>query len=234
MKVSVFGFVLLIASTLFLDQSSFAQTIWDGPYETFEKESNADWTLEENQDRITDLVWITRKSNQGIFNIAAEGGYAMNVSPVGTEWAMGNTDDLGTLIFTDWRGAVGGNPVSSLDQPMVLHLIEEDIYIDLTFQVWQSFSGGAFTYKRRTDPTLSLQVKGEANQTFIFPNPSQDYLQLTDNVGMVSYSIFNAQGELVNEGDWDTAQSLDISFLKIGVYTLHSDFWTYRFLKNIK
>ena len=34
---------------------------------TFEKENYADWTLAENQDRITDNVWITRKNNQSIF-----------------------------------------------------------------------------------------------------------------------------------------------------------------------
>ncbi len=39
---------------------------------TFTKSNNADWTLEANQDRITDNVWITRANNSGIFNIATE------------------------------------------------------------------------------------------------------------------------------------------------------------------
>ena len=35
----------------------------------FTKENNADWTLEENQDRISETVWLTRANNQGLFNI---------------------------------------------------------------------------------------------------------------------------------------------------------------------
>jgi hypothetical protein len=234
MKFRVFGFMVLISSLPVIPQCSFAQTIWDGPYETFEKVSNADWTLEENQDRITDLVWITRKTNQGIFNIAAESGYIMNVSPVGTEWAMGSTENLAELIFDDWRSTVGGNPQSSLDQEMVLHLIEEDIFIDITFQEWQSLSGGAFRYKRRTDPALSLPFNRQPKQVFVFPNPSQDYLKLTEKIGTVSYSIFNAKGEHIGEGEWNTVEALDISFLEPGVYTLHSHALTFRFLKNEK
>ena len=36
----------------------------------FTKQDSADWTLPENQDRITSSIWITRKHNQSIFNIA--------------------------------------------------------------------------------------------------------------------------------------------------------------------
>ena len=36
---------------------------------TFTKTDYADWTLEGNQDRITDNVWITRQNNRGLYNI---------------------------------------------------------------------------------------------------------------------------------------------------------------------
>ena len=42
----------------------------------FTKADSSDWTLEENQDRITDNVWLTRKHTQSIFNIAQEAGYS--------------------------------------------------------------------------------------------------------------------------------------------------------------
>ena len=42
----------------------------------FTKPDSADWTLEENQDRITDNVWITRKDIQSLFNIAQEAGFS--------------------------------------------------------------------------------------------------------------------------------------------------------------
>ena len=38
----------------------------------FIKPDSADWTLPENQDRITDSVWITRKDIQSLFNIVQE------------------------------------------------------------------------------------------------------------------------------------------------------------------
>ncbi len=49
-----------------------AQTVWTGPTITFTRPNNVDWNQPENQDRITDTVWITRKNTQGIFNIAQE------------------------------------------------------------------------------------------------------------------------------------------------------------------
>ena len=52
------GLFILISGILF------------GDTVTFTKADSADWTLPENQDRITDNVWITRKHNQSIFNIA--------------------------------------------------------------------------------------------------------------------------------------------------------------------
>ena len=58
----------------------------------FSKPDSADWTLEEYQDRITHNVWITRKHNQSLFNIAQEDGYSSsNGSPVGTLWANTTT-----------------------------------------------------------------------------------------------------------------------------------------------
>lgn len=43
-------------------------TIWDGDDLSFTKASNADWSLQANQDRITDDVWITRQNNRPIYN----------------------------------------------------------------------------------------------------------------------------------------------------------------------
>ena len=74
--VSFFCLILLIPNRL------TAQTV------VFTKSDSADWTLEANQDRITDNVWITRKHNQSIFNIAQETGYSGNSgSPVSTLWS---------------------------------------------------------------------------------------------------------------------------------------------------
>ena len=60
----------------------------------FTKQDFADWTLPENQDRIVETVWITRKHNQSIFNIAHEDGFSVsNGSPLGTLWANSPTEN---------------------------------------------------------------------------------------------------------------------------------------------
>lgn len=129
-----------------------AQTVWSGPTITFTKPDFADWTQEENQDRITDLVWITRQNGQGIFNIAQESGFGPG-SPADTEWAFGSAVDWQDLAFQSWFDWHGGNPPSVVDVDAVVHLITDDIYIDIKFTSWSSGgSGGGFSYERSTLP----------------------------------------------------------------------------------
>jgi len=52
-----------------LEWEFFVKTL---PPVTFTKENRADCTLPENQDRITDNVWITRDNTRGLINIARE------------------------------------------------------------------------------------------------------------------------------------------------------------------
>jgi hypothetical protein len=122
-----------------------AQTEWTGPEMVFSKAESTDWTLEANQDRITNNVWLTRANNQGIFNIAQEdsfqGGSGAGPSPIDTEWAFGRiSDGVQNLTFTTWgfahSGGGPGNPASLINQDMVLHLISDDIYIDIKFLSW--------------------------------------------------------------------------------------------------
>ncbi|MGB5364159.1 MAG: hypothetical protein WBN17_12735 [Aureibaculum sp.] len=124
--------------------------IWTGSKIIFTKADGADWTLEENQDRITSNVWITRANTKGIFNIVSETGYG-DLSPADTEWSQGTTADIGILTFNTWINTSGNNPTSLLNKDLVLHLITDDIYIDIKFI---SFSGGGsaggFAYERST------------------------------------------------------------------------------------
>ena len=46
----------------------FSQTIWDGPMMTFTKQNFNNPSLENSQDRITDLVWLTRGGDNVLFN----------------------------------------------------------------------------------------------------------------------------------------------------------------------
>ncbi|MEM7655039.1 MAG: hypothetical protein AAF399_02830 [Bacteroidota bacterium] len=123
-------------------------TIWTGEIVSFEKESGADPTLEENQDRITDQVWITRGNDGGqMFNAVTESASIKASSPAGTLWAKGTTDNLADLTFEPFRAAVG-NPQQVVGEDLVLLLEEENIAIDLKITSWAQNQQGGFAYER--------------------------------------------------------------------------------------
>ncbi len=125
-------------------------TIFTGPKITFTKAGFANHTLAENQDRITDNVWITREDLRGLFNIKIENGY-QSTSPTDTEWAEGTTEDIENLVFTSWEVAVD-KPPSSVGKDYVIHLITDDVYIDVKILSWAGGrpGGGGFSYERST------------------------------------------------------------------------------------
>ena len=172
------AFALTVASLcLFAFASStyaVTGTIWRGPSVTFTKEAFSDFTLPENQDRITDNVWITRGNTQGPYNAAQEPSYnqLFSTAPEDTEWAHGTVDDLPNLTFTTWFEWTGGNTGQGLqitNRPAVVHLISDDIYLNLEFTFWgagpaSGQGGGGFSYVRSTaapEPsTLLLALLG--------------------------------------------------------------------------
>ena len=133
-----------------------AQQVFTGLDVEFVKESLADHTLPENQDRMTDSVWITRANTHGIFNIAQEDSFqgfgAGSPSPVGTRWAVGSAADYQFLNFTTWGLVHGGNPPGLIGQDLVIHLVDDDIYLDIRFTEWGIGFGGSFTYLRSAIP----------------------------------------------------------------------------------
>lgn len=69
--MKLFQFWTAVISLLFIGSTALATdpaTIWDGPDMTFTKEAYADWTLAENQDQITDTVWLTRQNRMVLYN----------------------------------------------------------------------------------------------------------------------------------------------------------------------
>ncbi len=142
-----------------------------------------------HQDRITDSVWITRAEIRGIYNIRIEDEYdrVSFDSPKGTEWAIGRiADGIENLTFTTWLGSNPNGPPASVGQDKVLHLIAEDIYIDVRFTAWtegvlgsQDITDGAFTYIRSTpDLTIDQDEDGffageDCDDDNAFVNPDQ-------------------------------------------------------------
>lgn len=156
MKLKSYLAITLIAAILIscsddddiIDNIDNTSTVWRGSLISFEKLDNADPNLSSNQDRITDNVWITRGNDGGqIYNIAKENISDKNSSPVDTEWALGTLDDIESLTFNKFRTAVG-SPKDVIGKKLVLHLIEDDIYISVTFTSWSSGQKGGFAYSR--------------------------------------------------------------------------------------
>ena len=124
--------------------------IWNGPVKFFEKKDNTNQLEKANQDSITENVIITRGNSGGqIFNIAKENEADKYKSPIGTEWAVGNLNQIDSLVFKDFRLAV--KPQYVVGKKLVLHLIEEDIYLSVEFKSWSSGKKGGFSYDRSTE-----------------------------------------------------------------------------------
>lgn len=137
--------------------------VWNGPSITFTKPDFADWTLPANQDRLTNNVWLTRRDTRPLFNILVEDFADTLVSPFDTEWAFGPTQpgnpgpiiasNFGNLVFGAFVPALGHGVGSNAVRygPGVLHLISNDIYLDIRFTSWtQEIGGGGFSYIRST------------------------------------------------------------------------------------
>lgn len=179
-----------------------ALEVWSGRTHSFSKADFADWTQAANQDRITDNVWLTRKDTQGIFNIASEPGYGLT-SPAGTEWATGNAVDHASLTFQPWVGWALNSPPSTIGVDAVVHLIADDIYIDIRFDSWTNGvggvpGGGGFSYTRAVEPTTSVgggapafalrgflanPVRAESTLEFSLPDAAPARLEVLDVTG---------------------------------------------------
>lgn len=191
---------------------------------TFSKAANADWTQPANQDRITSNVWITRAGNEGIFNIKTENSYS-NSSPDDTEWAVGTTANLASLTFDTWKNTVG-SPGSAVNVNMVLHLITDDVYIDIKFTSWAGGNGGgsgdsgggAFSYERSTNTISIDEVTNEAPVSF-YPNPANNEVQL-DITSSQLVKVYDLTGKELISTTVEPTNTLDISSLETGVYML--------------
>ena len=200
-----------------------AQTIWTGPTMTFTKANFADWTLEENQDRITDNVWITRADIMGIFNIKTESSYTEEFSPEDTEWAFGTTADAFTLSYDTWEETIG-TPPEMMNLDMVVHLITDNIYIDIKFTAWTGGgNGGGFTYERSTDQTMGINDFNGSDQPILFPNPASDHISVSNLDTPVNYSIFNAIGSLIDKGTVSGDGPINVSHFNSGIYIIQLD-----------
>ncbi|UCG73683.1 MAG: hypothetical protein JSV45_04745 [Chromatiales bacterium] len=160
----VCGKTLMVAFLFSLTAVVNAATVWTGPVIDFSKAAFADPEDPANQDSLSEAASLTRASTRGLYNAAQEPFFqSSGGSPVDTEWAFaglaGNPDgmisaeDFESLTFSEWATALGGQgnlANNVVGTSGVLHLISDDIYLDIVFTEWGQGggAGGNFAYSR--------------------------------------------------------------------------------------
>ena len=145
----ILGFIISCSKEKNTTNDTSLSNIWNGPVKFFEKKDNTNQLEKANQDSITENVIITRGNSGGqIFNIAKKNEADKYKSPIGTEWAVGNLNQIDSLVFKDFRLTV--KPQYVVGKKLVLHLIDEDIYLSIKFKSWSSGKKGGFSYDRST------------------------------------------------------------------------------------
>ena len=201
---------------LFVPFLCFSQTVWDGPLMTFTKQNFDDPSSENSQDRITNLVWLTRGNSGGqLYNAKIESNSSKSNSPEDTRWAFGTTSNLGSLTFSTFRGT--SKPKLAVGQNMVVHLISDDIYIDIKITSWESGSnsGGGFSYERSTNPNLSAGFLKNTD-IFLYPNPTIGVIHANHDI-ISQIRVYDLTGKQLMETN---DSSVDLSAFKNGVYLI--------------
>ena len=150
-----------------------ATTVWTGSKLNFTKGANQTPTGA-NVDQITDLVALSRGENGGLlFNTISETSTDQNLSPAGTLWAEGTTDNLQTLEFKPFKQAFPESVKEIVGKDIVLLLVEENIAIDIKFSAWSNgqengLSDGSFAYQRSTNPEDVVVVVPDLSATTIW------------------------------------------------------------------
>jgi len=136
-----------------------AQEVWTGPDLAFTKGNFVPWSLPANQDEITANVRFARKDTGPMFNAVVDPGGPSGCgggAPSDTEWATGSAANWAALTFEPLLPWADCSPTSVIGVNAVLHLISDDIYIDIRFTSWTQGGGGGFGFVRSTEtpPTV--------------------------------------------------------------------------------
>ena len=173
---------------------------------TFTKSANTDPSLKENQDRISDKVWLTRGNQYGIYN-AYDQTSAKNQPTSGIELALGNFEELSQLNFetiSQWGKKFKGN---WLNKNLVLKLTETNEYYSFVMTSWET--RGGFSYTRSS---TALSITDYSNTLTIYPNPTKSILIIEGNIeydievyDLLGNKALETQGNSVNMEHLSTA-----------------------------
>ncbi len=173
---------------------------------TFTKSANTDPSLKENQDRISDKVWLTRGNQYGIYN-AYDQTSAKNQPTSGIELALGNFEELSQLNFetiSQWGKKFKGN---WLNKNLVLKLTETNEYYSFIMTSWEK--RGGFSYTRSS---TALSITDNSNTLTVYPNPTTSILIIEGNIeyqikvyDLLGNKVLETQGNSINMEHLSTA-----------------------------
>ena len=195
--------ICLLVAGLVVPLAAKAQTVWTNTPIAFTNYPGSDPTLPSSQDRMTPNVWLTRDSSHGPFNARYETTFTAYLSPYDTEWANGTTANYASLSYTDWYDwskGVNPMPTNTVGVNAVLHLISEDIYMDIKFTSWGSHGTGGFSYIRSTPPNIPPSVT--------LTNPANGAVFIAPATVMIGADASDPDGTVTNVQFFDGTNSL--------------------------
>jgi hypothetical protein len=196
--LTVSGAILGSAVALLLGivQDTRAATLWTGPNTNFtQSASNLTDVL------VPGAVSLTRAFSQWLFNPAAGDTGPAKGTPTDTEWAFGSLVNYDALSYQTFDSLRNGDLSSLLvGNPMVVHLVNEDIYLSLTFSAWPQH-GGYFAYTRSTptaEPLPNVTITNPIEGA-VFAAPATVGIEATATVasGSVTNVAFFANTNLL-------------------------------------
>lgn len=162
---------LLALIALFVRPVQAQPILWTGPNTNFNQATASADVL------VPGKVSLSRNGNFWMYNKAVEAGPTTG-TPSDTEWAFGSLSNYTSLSYQTFDlyrcgpGCLSTVLVTVPPSPMVVHLINENIYLQLTFSAWPAH-GGSFAYTRSTPavvvaPSVSI-TNPAANAVFAAP-----------------------------------------------------------------
>ena len=199
---------------LAITHTADATAIWDGPDVTITNPPSAGV-----QDMLTSNVTLTRGETAGLYNAAQEASFDTinKTSPADTKWAFlglnGNSSNsaditaanFANLNFNDWADSLGGTvnlQGNIVNRPGVVHLVSDDIYLNIQFTAWGGgISGGSFSYTRSTAPTPAAPGDTDSDGDIDDSDLGTSFANYTGPVGNAGKTA--ADGDTDGDGDVD-------------------------------
>lgn len=158
------------------------------------------------------------------------------------------TQDYASLTIVDGRRPIKIDIINTLD-------IEKDNQYTFQFETGEvgvlaasgnQYSGGYAVQEENTlenfdffftvsisEKSLSINDTETSLKLVLLPNPSKDFVQVSNLNGQKRYEIFNVFGKQISKGFTGNKEKIDISNLQSGMYFLKiEDNTTFKFLKQ--